>query len=209
MHGGEGYAADGLLYKPSPAGRRAALLLIPDERGITQRVTDAATTFVGAGYVVVVVDMNRGLSPDEATRSDAQVDHDLKSALAFVCAQAQVTSDRVGFVGWGSGGIAALRLARGSDARAVAIDDVAPLQDHANLVPTRASILGSFAGHSSPSTKDPGVLLQGLGRSVETKIYADAEPGFDDPEDSAHYRSADAADILLRQTRFFDAKLGR
>ena len=213
MHGGAGYAADGLLYEPSGTPRHAALLLIPDARGITQRVTDAATTFVAAGYVVVALDLNRGLPPDRATRSDAEADHDLKAALAFVCAQAHLRSDSVGLVGWGSGSVAALRLAGGSETRAVAIDEVAPLQAYAQLAATRASILMSFAGidraHTLPPVKQIAARFHRLGRSVETKVYPDAERGFDDPEDSAHFDLADARDIRLRETRFFASQLGR
>jgi hypothetical protein len=41
MHGQDGYAADGLLYTPTGHPPFAAIVLIPDERGLTQRITDA------------------------------------------------------------------------------------------------------------------------------------------------------------------------
>lgn len=112
MHSGEGYAADGVLFEPAtgqPPFR--ALLLIPDENGVTQRVTDAAQDLSAAGYFVTVVDLNRGQPADVAQHSSELAVHDLNAALGFLAKQSRVRHDCVGALGWQSGGRYALKLA--------------------------------------------------------------------------------------------------
>jgi len=112
MHSGEGYAADGVLFEPATGQPPfPAILLIPDERGLTKRVTDTAQDLSAAGYFVTVVDLNRGEPPDVAKRSGEQALHDLNAALGFLAKQARVRHDCVGALGWQSGGIYALKLA--------------------------------------------------------------------------------------------------
>jgi carboxymethylenebutenolidase len=108
MHVDGGYAADGELYTPSGDPPFAAVLLIPDERGLTQRVTDAAASLAEAGFEAVAVDLNRGLSADAAQHSDEQARHDLAAALAFLSLQTTVRAQDIGAFGWGSGGRYAL-----------------------------------------------------------------------------------------------------
>jgi dienelactone hydrolase len=112
MHSGEGYAADGVMFEPA-TGKPPfpAVLLIPDERGLTKRVTDTAEDLSAAGYFVTVVDLNRGEPPEVAKRSDKKALHDLNAALAFLAKQSRVRHDCVGVLGWQSGGLYALKLA--------------------------------------------------------------------------------------------------
>jgi len=112
MHSGEGYAADGVLFEPaSGQSPFPALLLIPDEHGVTQLVTDTAQDLSAAGYFVTVVDLNRGQPPDVAKHSSEQAVHDLNAALSFLAKQSRVRHDCVGALGWQSGGTYALKLA--------------------------------------------------------------------------------------------------
>jgi dienelactone hydrolase len=112
MHSGEGYAADGVLFEPA-AGQPPfpAIVLIPDDRGLTKRVTDVAQELSEAGYFVTVVDLNRGQPPDVAEHSAERALHDLNSALGFLAKQSRVRHDCVGALGWQSGGTYALKLA--------------------------------------------------------------------------------------------------
>lgn len=112
MHSGEGYAADGVLFEPaSGQSPFPAILLIPDERGLTQRVTDTAQDLSAAGYFVTVVDLNRGQAADVAEHSAEQALHDLDAALAFLSKQSRVRQECLGVLGWQSGGLYALKLA--------------------------------------------------------------------------------------------------
>lgn len=143
MHSGEGYAADGVMFEPAtgqPPFR--ALLLIPDESGVTERVTDTAQELSAAGYFVAVVDLNRGQPPDVAGHSSEQAVHDLHAALAFLAQQSRVRHDCIGALGWRSGGTYALKLAA-QDPKICAVVVSGPL-------PTASS-----SGHAAVMVSEP------------------------------------------------------
>ena len=122
MHSGEGYAADGVLFEPT-AGQApfAAIVVIPDERGVIKQITDSAQDLAAAGYFVVVVDLNRGEAPGVAKLSDGQAMHDLNAALAFLSKQSRVRRDCFGALGWDSGGKYARRLAAVANSKVCAV----------------------------------------------------------------------------------------
>jgi carboxymethylenebutenolidase len=210
MHGQDGYAADGLLYVPTGQGPFAAIMLVPDERGLTRRVTDSAASFAEAGYIVVAVDLNRGLSEGAATRSDEQVRLDLDAALAFLAGQSNVRQHSIGAMGWGSGGIGALRLAADAKVAAVAIESIPISQEFPHLEAMHAPVLGIFTDHDATATpqsiKAFERRLRALGKSVSIKVYSGAD-GFDDPEDTVHYKPTESAEARRLTLEFFATQL--
>jgi dienelactone hydrolase len=210
MHGKGPYAADGVLYVPPGPGPFAAIVLIPDERGLTQRVTDSALNFVNAGYIVVAVDLNRGLPAADAQRSDEQIKLDLDAALAFLANQPNVRQDSIGALGWGSGGISALRLAAEAKLTAVAIESIPLAQDLTHLDPVPGSVLVILTAHD-PATTPQSIKaferrLHALGKSVRIKVYSKADSGFDDPEDTLHYAPAESEDARRVLLDFFSSR---
>ena len=213
MHSGEGYAADGVLFEPATGQPPfAAILLIPDERGLTKRVTDTAQDLSAAGYFVIVVDLNRGEPPDVARHSGEQALHDLNAALGFLAKQSRVRHDCVGALGWQSGGIYALKLAA-ADPKicTVATRGAALPSSSVNFSSMHAALMASFAG--ADPTVSPGAItafgkrLAALGHVSDLKTYPQAAAGFDDPEDSPHFRPADTEDLRARTLTFFKAHL--
>jgi dienelactone hydrolase len=198
MHGEEGYAADGSVYSPPGDGPFAAIVLVPDERGITQRLTAAAARFVERRFLVVVLDLNRGLSPEAATHSEQQSHHDLDAALSYLTAQPSVAHDAIGLVGWQSGGNCALGFA--ADPRVKAVELIGsrpPLVLTAGAAKPSAAILISLAGLDSRNGP------QTAGISARIKTYPHAHADFDDPGNVAQYRAADAKDLWQREAVFF------
>jgi carboxymethylenebutenolidase len=211
MHGDGGYAADGVLFKPSGQPPFPAVVLIPDERGITGQMIEEATELAAAGYVAVAVDLNRGLAADVAKRSDEQAEHDIDSALVFLSAQTSVRQDRIGAEGWGSGGGYALLLAADKRVRAVAIQGVGLPQDTAALGRVHAAVLASFGGRDSgvseKSVKAFDELLRAQGNTVDSKIYPDAGRGFSERDNVTQFRPRDAEDVARRTRQFFASEL--
>jgi dienelactone hydrolase len=209
MHGKGDYAADGTLYVPAGQGPFAAVLLIPDERGLTRRVTDSAVSFVQAGFIVVAVDLNRGLAEGVVKRSDEQIRLDLDAALAFLGSQSNVRQGSIGAMGWGSGGISALRLAADRKVVAVAVESLPLAQGFPNLDPIPVPALGIFTAHDAATVQSIKAFerrLRALGKSVSIKVYSGADSGFDDPEDTIHYAPADAADARRVALDFFSTQ---
>ena len=214
MHGAEGYAADGTLYTPQGGGPFAAIVLIPNERGITQRVSDSAARFVAQGFLVVAVDLNRGLPPDAASHSEEQSRHDVDAALSFLTAQTSVTRNAIGLVGWQSGGTCALRFAGDPRVKAIElIDPLAPLDLATGGAKPAAVFLASFTGSGAHVSRQDVHAFEeaakALGIAAATKTYQHAEAGFDDSENTHQYRVADAKDLWQRETDFFSKTLRR
>ena len=213
MHASEGYAADGILYSPSGAPPFTAIVLIPDDKGITQRITETASDLLSQGYLVVALDLNRGQSPDAATHSDEQSMHDLDATMTFLSAQSSVARDAIGLVGWQSGGAYALEYAVDPRIKAVAIIDTTSFPERAHAAPLRAPIFAAFAGRGASATQLTVKTLRAeagrLGSTATVKLYPNAAIGFDDSEDGARYRAADAADLRKRELDFFSQHLHR
>ena len=208
MHSAEGYAADGVLFEPATGEPPfPAILLIPDERGVTKRITDTAQDLSAAGYFVTVVDLNRGEPPDVAKRSGEQAWHDLNSALGFLAKQSRVRHDCVGVLGWQSGGTYALKLAVADPKICTVVVRGAALPNTSlNLTNMHADVMASFPG-ADPTVSAFSKRLATLGRAPDLKTYPQAAVGFDDPEDSAHFRPADADDLRARTLTFLKAHL--
>ncbi len=206
MHGAEGYAADGTLYTPTAAPPFAAIVLIPDERGMTARVNEAVSRFSERGFLVVALDLNRGLAPDAASHSEAEALHDLDATLSFVAAQSSVRPDAVGLMGWQSGGRYALRFAADPRVKAVAVIDALPPLSLKSDGMSRAPLLAAIAGRDARSSAQVVRSFQSqarqLGFPLIVKDYPKADADFDDP-DSAHYQAAEARTLGKLQLSFF------
>jgi carboxymethylenebutenolidase len=210
MHGDTGYAADGFLFRPPGQPPFPAIVLIPDERGITPRVIGEATVLAAAGYVAVAVDLNRGLAADAAKHSDEQAEHDIDSALAFLRSQTTVRQDRIGALGWGSGGSYALTLATDNRVRAVAVEEMPLPGDAAVIGKVHAAVLASFggreAGVSENSVEAFDHAFRAHGNTVNSKIYPDAGRRSSESDDG-RFPPKDAEDVARRTERFFASQL--
>jgi dienelactone hydrolase len=213
MHGAEGYAADGTVYSPQGDGPFAAIVLVPDERGINQRLIAAASRLVAHGFLVVALDLNRGLAPDAATHSEEQSRHDLDAALSFLTAQPSVAHNAMGLVGWRSGCLPVFQFAVDPRVKAVElIDPMLPLDLPAGAKPN-AAVMVSFAELETRANKQSARQFEAhakaLGVSVTTKTYPQAHSDFDDSENTASYRAADAKDLWQHESDFFAKHLLR
>lgn len=209
MHDASGYAADGMLYKPSATPPFAAVILIPDREGITGRIQEAAQRFATAGYFTVAIDPNRGM-PSPAPLSDEDRLHDVESAMAFLAAQSNVQKGNVALAAWGGGGAYALRIAHESKVRALLLQDPKLTGSDQGVaeVPVLLSVAGDEASGSADSIEAIQRRLHATGPGSDAKIYPHAERGFDDPADQAHFRAGDADDLHRRQLQFLATYLG-
>jgi dienelactone hydrolase len=205
MHGGEGYAADGMLFTPQGTPPFAAIVLIPDERGITSRLNEAVSRFSERGFLVIALDLNRGLAPDAATHLQADALHDVDATLQFLQSQSSVRHDSVGLLGWQSGGVYAMRFAADPRVKAVLTVDAAPTSIEGDKA--QAVVLAAFAGHAAPgnteSIKSLEIQAKRHGSRLTTKIFPQASVNFDDPDSADQYRSQDASELAALEVSFF------
>jgi dienelactone hydrolase len=210
MHDAGGYAADGMLYKPTGRPPFAAIVLIPDQDGISARIEESAQRFAAAGYFTVAIDPNRGMPSNSAPISEPEKRHDVESALAFIDAQTAVQKGNIAVAGWRAGGAYALQIAREAKVKAVILQDPNLTDgggDGAADVPVLLSIAGNDPLVSAKSFEAIKRRLHATGPASDAKIYLDAGRGFDDPSDSVHFRAEDADDLHQRQLQFLAKNL--
>ena len=215
-------SASGILYLPQGSGPHPALIVIHEWWGLNDWIKQEAAGYAAKGYVTLAVDLyrgkvatdpemahelSRGLPQDQGVR-------DLTAAVALLQHRKDVRPDRIGAVGWCMGGGYALQLAIASPAlRAVAVNYGALPTDPAFLAKIQAAVLGNFGGQDRGIPPDAvhafAAAMQALGKPVDAKIYPQAGHAFENPNNQAGYRAADAADALARIDRFLAEKLGR
>lgn len=209
-------SAHGLLYLPQGSGPHPALVVIHEWWGLNDWIKEQAAGYAKQGYVALAVDLYhgkvadnpetahelmRGLPQDQGVR-------DLVAAVHYLESRKDVNRKEVGAVGWCMGGTyAALLAVQAPSLKAIAINYGALPTDKSELAKIHAPILGNFGG------KDQGIppeavhtfesAMQALGKPVDAKIYPDAGHAFENPNNKAGYRAADAADAMQRINEFF------
>src|SRR5258708_24846714 len=109
----------GFLARPEGKGPFPAVVVIQEWWGLNDWVKDQARALAKEGYVALAVDLYRGkvaAQQEEAHQlmmgaPPDRILRDLKAALAFLRARAEVKKDRLGSIGWRMGGRWSLALA--------------------------------------------------------------------------------------------------
>jgi carboxymethylenebutenolidase len=210
----------GLLYRPSTPGQHPGIVMVHEWWGLNDWIKEQAADFAGQGYVVLAVDLYRG-----KVATDAETAHELMRGLPqdrgvrdlvaganYLKNLKGVNPSRIGAVGWCMGGGYAAQLAVAyPDLRAVAINYGSLPTDPAALKQFHAAILGNFGaldqGITPQDVNNFAAAMKGLGRSVDVKIYPDAGHAFENPNNTAGYRAADAKDAQERMRVFFREQL--
>ena len=183
--------------------------------GLNDWVKEQASRLADQGYVALAVDLYRGkvaATPDEAHEimrgvPEDRAQRDLHSAFQFLSSQPDVRKDRIGAIGWCMGGGYALDVALAEPTLAAAVIHYGHLAtDPESLKKINASILGLFGA------QDRGIppadvhkfekALKQMGKTIDVKIYDDAGHAFENPNNTAGYREADAADAWRRTVDF-------
>ncbi len=210
----------GYLALPDSKGRHPALVVIHEWWGLNDWVKEQAQKFAENGYVALAVDLyrgkvattpdeahelSRGLPPDRAVR-------DMKAAFDYLASRKDVDAKKIGSVGWCMGGGFSLELAINQPQLAACIINYGHLTtDPAEIAKIQAPILGNFGGLDRGITPDDvhkfGEAVDKAGKSIDVKIYDDAGHAFENPNNKAGYRAADAQDAWNRMIEFLGKTL--
>jgi carboxymethylenebutenolidase len=118
----DGSELDAVVATAAGGGKRPALVLIPDVRGVYQHFIDVAGRFATEGYTTAVLDpYSREGAPTIASIDDAlawmaelpdrRVLDDVASCVRYLASRADVDGDRIGVTGFCMGGQYALMAA--------------------------------------------------------------------------------------------------
>ena len=205
----------GIIYTPQGKGPFPAIIAIHEWWGLNDWVKEQASKLSDQGYVVLAVDLYRGKvasTPDEAHElmrgvPEDRAARDLHAAFAYLQSQANVKKNRIGAIGWCMGGGYALDVALQEPTLAADVINYGHLAtDPEQLKKINAAILGIFGaqdrGIPVDDVKKFEQALKQLGKKVEIRIYPDAGHAFENPNNKAGYRPADAADAWKRTVEF-------
>lgn len=217
-----GKPAAAYFVAPREVGGRklGTVLVIHENRGLTEHIRDVARRVALSGFRAVALDL---LAPQGGTPADedraremiAGIDMDLalRQAVATIdrAARQRGGSGKVGAVGfcWGGAFVNRLAIAAGPALSAgVAYYGPAPAPSEATKVKT--PLLLHYAG------KDQRVNATGLtwakaleaaGKQVETHVYPDVDHAFNNDTSAERYNHAVAKLAWERTTRFLHARI--
>lgn len=213
----------GILFTPDhvKSGEKLpGIVVIHEWWGLNDWVKQQASKLADQGYVALAVDLYRGktaTSPDEAHElmrglDPDRVTRDLLGASAFLRQQKNVDPAKVGSIGWCMGGGYSLDLALHDPQLVAAVINYGHLvSGPAAIGKIHAAVLGIFGAQDQgipvADVRNFETALKQAGKKIEIKIYEDAGHAFQNPNNKAGYRPADAADASKRIQDFLAANL--
>ncbi len=209
-----GGACSGYLAIPE-SGHGPAVIVIQEWWGLVPHIERTADRFAAAGFVALAPDHYRGArttEPDEAQKlmmglKIDQVVRDIAGAAAYLVSRADVTSDKVGTVGFCMGGGLAL-LAGTASEHVVATSDFYPATPWPDYHPDWTKYSGKFAmihkaesdeGQAGPMIEKLSTVIRDSGGDVEIFEYPGSQHAFFN-DDRAEVYDAAYADLAFDRT---------
>jgi len=192
-----------LLVRPAGSGPFPALVSVHEDYGLTDWMKQQAARLAAKGYVVLAVDLYRGevvgnvLDAHIMDRGlpEDRVLADLKAAVDYLRARSDVQAERIGIIGWDSGGGYALDAAIRDRRLQTAVVCYGRLTTDPKLLePLSASVLALFA------EKDEGIAADTIeqfrkimaGKRLNIHIYPSCRHGFMNPKAISNATMAEA-----------------
>ena len=213
-----GGTTPGYLARPAQPG--PAVIVIQEWWGLVPHIEDVADRFAREGFVALAPDLYHGkktTSPDEAGKMmmSLRIDEaakDLDGAIAFLAAQPEVKSAKVGTIGFCMGGALSLYAASRSPTVGACVVFYGV---HPNVTPDldalQAPVLGIFG--SDDSTTPPSAVaeldrqLTARGKRHEFHTYPKTGHAFFNDTRPQVYDAAAAADAWAKTLAFLRREL--
>ena len=218
-----GGTSEGYLARPdSPNG--SAVIVIQEWWGLVGHITDVADRFAAQGYVTLAPDLYHGVStrePDEAGKlmmglAMDQAAKDIAGAAAFLASQPDVTTGKVGTVGFCMGGSLALWSATLSDHVVAAVGYYPPVPWE-RMSPRWSNYSGKAAQihcsegdgtSAAPGIQQAKAAIEGAGGTVDLFDYPGTEHAFFNDDRPEVYAPEASDEAWNRTLEFFRANLG-
>lgn len=208
--------------RPNGTGPFPAMIVIHENRGLTEHLKDVTRRFANQGYVTLGVDLlSRVGGRDSIPADDAAVTaiaalsrdgvmQDLQSAFDYLKSKNYVKADRIGVIGycWG-GGNSLLMATRVKELRASVVyygPNPPNIDDTANI---GGPMLGLYGEEDPRITVNVPVLAEAMkkySKSFEYKVYPGARHAFFN-DTGANYNAQAAADAWIVTLAFLEKHL--
>lgn len=219
----DGGTVSGYLTRPKDEASHPAIVVIHENRGLTDHIRDVARRLAKEGYVALAPDLlSRQGGTGSLPNSDAavagigklneeNVTSDLTGAIDYLKSQRFVRANKIGVTGfcWG-GGNTLLIATRNKDLAAAVVyygRNPKNLDDVKNV---SAAVLGQYGEKDEPITSQVPKLEEAMkkyGKSFEYKVYPGAPHQFNNDTNPERYRADAAKEAWSRTLEFFKAHL--
>jgi len=212
-----GHSTAGFLAIP-PSGSGPGLLVIQEWWGLVDHIKDVCDRFAAQGFVALAPDLYHGVAtkrPDEAGKlfmalNIAKAAADLRGAADFLLGRPQVTSKKIGVLGYCMGGQLALYAGAEFPDRIGAVVDFYGIHPNVRIDPARlrVPVLAHFAERdNSVKPADARALIDKIkagGGTIEAHFYPADHAFFNDTRPTVYDKAC--ADLAWERTLEF---LGR
>lgn len=200
-----GHTTSGYLAVP-PAGRGPAVLVIQEWWGLVDHIKSVADRLAGAGFVALAPDFYHGettKSPDVAAKLFMAVNidragADLRGSADYLKGRPEVTSTRVGAIGFCMGGQLALYAGMAYPDRLGAVVDFYGIHPNVKIDPVRLAVpvQGHFGRRDGSipveSVTALAAAVERAGGSFEAHFYDADHAFFNDTRPQVHDPAAAA-----------------
>lgn len=215
-------AITGYLARPRADGVYPGVIVVHENRGLTDHIKDVARRLAKAGFIALAPDLVSRSGKTTAQTDSAQVAGvlggaspedliaDLNAGIALLSAQPGIKSEKVGVVGFCFGGGYALRLAAANPnvGAAVCYYGVTP-QPASMMAATNAAVLGQYGSADARVNGTIPALeeaLSGAGKTFEKHIYDGAGHAFNN-DTGQRYDEKTAVEAWSRTLAWFEKYL--
>jgi carboxymethylenebutenolidase len=203
-------------------GKAGGVLVVHENRGLTEHIKDVVRRVATAGYVGLGVDLisragGSDAHPDESERTGilGQVPpdllvSDLLDGVRYLKALPSVAPERLGAVGFCFGGGMVWRVATKSPDLKAAVPFYGPSPPLADVPNIKAAVLGIYGGNDARINAGIPELenaLKAAGITYEIKIYEGADHAFHN-DTGPRYNAEAARDAWQRTLAWFEAHMG-
>ena len=196
----------GYLAKPAAAGTYPGVIVIHENRGLTDHIKDVARRLAKAGFIALAPDLVSRNGGSASTPLDQiagilgrakpeDLVKDLSAGVDYLMKQEGVKAGKVGVVGFCFGGAYTLRLAAANSNIGAAVSYYGPAPDPVSqMATTEAAILGQYgANDARVNGSIPAMekVLKDAGKTFEKNTYDSAGHAFNN-DSGANYNEAAA-----------------
>ncbi|NWJ46614.1 MAG: dienelactone hydrolase family protein [Chloroflexi bacterium] len=195
----------GYLAKPKASGTYPGIIVIHENRGLTDHIRDVARRLAKAGYIALAPDLvsraggTGKLSADQIPGflSQAKIEDlvkDLNAGVTFLEKQQGVKADKLGVVGFCFGGSYTLQLAAANPKILAAVPYYGVTPNPASIMSkTNAAILGNYGATDTrvdSTIPDLEKVMKDNGKIYEKKLYDGAGHAFNNDTGASYNEPA-------------------
>jgi carboxymethylenebutenolidase len=212
-------AVTGYLARPKADGTYPGVIVIHENRGLTDHIKDVARRLAKRGYVALAPDLvsrsggtaTAGFDRIPGIVSQAKPEDlvkDLNAGVSYLETQAFVKKDKFGVVGFCFGGTYTLRLAGANPKIAAAVPYYGSTPEPAadTVGKTNAAIMANYGGNDArvngtiPSLEK---VMKDAGKTLEVNVYEGANHAFNN-DTGANFNEKAAVEAWTKTIAWFD-----